>query len=204
MFKRRQQPTEMSPEEHLRVDAAVADLSAVDPKARGDLEPYLRSLEGLWQLLAPSEEISWLQNVMACTGPDGQIDVYTFCHGVLALTDQHLVFTGSRPDGGTRNGSWALTELATVDLVHDRALGEVLLIGSRSSQMGFCTKKRKAASQELLSRVRTAITRAREVPSKPQASGSIADELAKWAKLRDDGAISEDEFAVVKAKLLGH
>lgn len=204
MFKRRQQPDNLSPEEHLRVDAAMADLATVDPKAHADLDPYLSHLEGLWQLLMPSEEISWLQNVMACTGPDGQIDVYSFMHGVLALTNQHLVFTGSRPKGETRNIRWALTELATVDLAHDHTLGDVLLIGTGSTQIGFHTKKRKAASQELLNRLRTAITKAREVSSKTQASGSTADELAKWAKLRDDGAISEDEFAAEKAKLLGH
>jgi hypothetical protein len=67
--------------------------------------------------------------------------------------------------------------------------------------MGFTTEKRAAASQELLARLRTAIATAREAPSKPQA-GSVPDELAKWAKLRDDGLISEEEFAAQRAKLL--
>jgi len=35
------------------------------------------------------------------------------------------------------------------------------------------------------------------------ASASVADELAKLAKLRDSGALTEEEFATQKAKLLG-
>ncbi|WP_227999757.1 SHOCT domain-containing protein [Mycolicibacterium sp. P1-5] len=34
-------------------------------------------------------------------------------------------------------------------------------------------------------------------------SVSVADELAKLAKLRDDGVLTPDEFAAQKAKLLG-
>jgi hypothetical protein len=35
------------------------------------------------------------------------------------------------------------------------------------------------------------------------APASVADELAKLAKLRDAGALTDDEFAAQKAKLLG-
>ncbi len=34
-------------------------------------------------------------------------------------------------------------------------------------------------------------------------AGSLADELAKLVALKDSGALSEQEFAVLKAKLLG-
>jgi hypothetical protein len=34
------------------------------------------------------------------------------------------------------------------------------------------------------------------------SSGSVADELAKLSALRSDGAISDDEFAAAKAKLI--
>jgi hypothetical protein len=204
MFKRRSQPAELSAEEHSRLDRALTDLAAVDPKARSDLDYYLGRLEGLWQLLVPMEQINWVQNVMICTGQDGQLDKFSFTHGVLALTDQHLVFTGSSPEGHTRNGRWDLTEIVTADLGRERGLGDdVLLIGSGSAPTGFATKHRSAASQELLRRLRAGIARARAVPAETQAGGSTADELAKWAKLRDDGSISDEEFAAQKAKLLG-
>lgn len=203
MFKRKPQPINLSAEEQLRLDAALADLAAVDPKARADFDFYLSQLQGLWQLLGPSEKIIWLQHVTFVTGADGQIDMSTFTHGALVLTDQHLVFTGSRPDGGTRTGRWALTELSTVDLAHRGFAGkdDMLQVGTGSAQMGFATKHR-GASQEFLRRVRTAIAQARDGSSKTQV-GSTADELARWAKLRNDGVISEEEFAVQKTKILG-
>ena len=37
----------------------------------------------------------------------------------------------------------------------------------------------------------------------PQATASVADEIAKFASLRDSGAISEDEFAAHKSNLMG-
>ncbi len=37
----------------------------------------------------------------------------------------------------------------------------------------------------------------------PEDSASIADELSKLAQLRDQGVLTDDEFAAQKAKLLG-
>jgi hypothetical protein len=39
-------------------------------------------------------------------------------------------------------------------------------------------------------------------PEPTQAVGSVADELAKLAALRDSGVLTEDEFEAQKAKLL--
>ena len=42
-----------------------------------------------------------------------------------------------------------------------------------------------------------------EVPrANADGTASIADEIAKFAKLRDSGALSEEEFAAAKARLL--
>lgn len=43
----------------------------------------------------------------------------------------------------------------------------------------------------------------RAAPQPSPVGGSVADELAKLASLRDSGVITEDEFAAQKAKLLG-
>jgi hypothetical protein len=43
---------------------------------------------------------------------------------------------------------------------------------------------------------------AEAVPEPTQAVGSVADELAKLAALRDSGVLSEDEFQAQKTKLL--
>ena len=182
----------------------MAALAAVDLKASKHLEAGLEA-EG-WlqmdQLIEPSEPINWLQYVMICTDADGDINKFTFCYGLLAVTDQHLVFAGTSDGGSTRSGRWALNEVSTVDLVRDRALGNVLLLGTRGApQTGF-TIKYPAAGQELLSRLRAGIAEAQKAPVAASPGGSVADELAKLARLRDDGLLTDEEFTAQKMRLL--
>ncbi len=42
-----------------------------------------------------------------------------------------------------------------------------------------------------------------EAGSQGASGGSVADEIAKLARLRDEGILTSDEFAAQKAKLLG-
>ena len=64
------------------------------------------------------------------------------------------------------------------------------------------------ADQAAFERMATAIKEAlhaRHAPNPAAAAmpaASVADEIAKLAALRDSGAISQDEFASLKAKLL--
>lgn len=46
-------------------------------------------------------------------------------------------------------------------------------------------------------------TRTKKPSPTPSANSSIADELSKLAELRKSGALSESEFQVAKARLLG-
>ncbi len=64
------------------------------------------------------------------------------------------------------------------------------------------TKKQQPAFEELQAAVEEAIQGPHPATAVPQAS-STADEIGKLAALRDAGAISEEEFAAHKAKLLG-
>jgi hypothetical protein len=193
----------LSPEQRQSIEPAVAALTAVDPKASKHLEGALEAygLGEMGPLIGPSEEISWLLYAMLCTDSDGDINKFAFCGGLLALTDQNLMFAGTADGGSTRSGRWALKELSTVDLVRDRALGDVLLVGTGgAAQTGF-TMKHPAAAQELVNRLRAGITRARATPV-AAAPSSVADELAKLASLRDGGVLTEQEFAARKARLL--
>lgn len=204
MFRQRRRPVPLSPEQRRSIEPAVAALTTLDPKASKHLEGVLEAYGWgeMGPLIGPSEKISWLLYAMLCTDSDGDINKFAFCGGLLALTDQNLIFAGTADGGSTRSGRWALNELSTVDLVRDRALGDVLLVGIRgAAQTGF-TMKHPAAGQELVSRLRAGIVRARETPVAPAAS-SVADELAKMARLRDDGVLTEQEFAAQKARLLG-
>ena len=56
----------------------------------------------------------------------------------------------------------------------------------------------KGVAETLLSKLRLYISET----SKPGGSSGIAEELARLAKLKEDGFLSEDEFVSAKAKLL--
>ena len=66
-------------------------------------------------------------------------------------------------------------------------------------QRGFMIES-VAAAEELIARTQQV---KRSLESSPNGAISTADELVKWAQLRDQGVITDEEFAARKAKLLG-
>lgn len=75
--------------------------------------------------------------------------------------------------------------------------------GSALKMTGLSSKQSRRLSSEILAAVKnqSGYNPASQSSLAPQSS--VADELAKLAGLRDSGALSEDEFAAQKAKLLG-
>lgn len=58
---------------------------------------------------------------------------------------------------------------------------------------------------ELLKKLKKAVNfDSRIIKIQGLKSYSVADELLKWSKLRDEGLVSEDEYHEARAKLLGH
>ena len=196
----RRPSTSLSPGQRSRLEPALNALGAVDMQERYHTEHWLQNdSQDIWQLIGPSEQIAWLQSVTICTNTEGEIDQPAFCVGVLMLTDRNLVFLGMN-NSDTRSGRWALTELATVDLVRHRALGPVLFITSGAARTGFAISAETA--QPLLNQVRQGIVRARDRSMGSPAQNGVADQLTKLAKLLDAGLLTEREYSVQKAKLL--
>ena len=85
----------------------------------------------------------------------------------------------------------------------------VLRIATISSEYVFSSTSRDgSALSGPLTPVQVAIRKVQQAklasPAAPQPSPvSLADELMKLARLRDDGVLSDEEFASAKAKLLG-
>jgi hypothetical protein len=63
-------------------------------------------------------------------------------------------------------------------------------------------KSDKDAFNAMAGKIRERASAARVVHAAPAAL-SVADELVKFAALRDQGILTEDEFAAKKAQLLG-
>ncbi len=64
-------------------------------------------------------------------------------------------------------------------------------------------KKTDAEAAKALIDERVAQVRSSVPTSAPESTTSVADELAKLSVLRDSGALTEEEFAAAKARLLG-
>ena len=63
-------------------------------------------------------------------------------------------------------------------------------------------RSHKQAFEALRAAVEQAIAQ-RGLPAPAAAPASVGDEIAKLAALRDQGSLSEDEFAAAKARLIG-
>ena len=64
-------------------------------------------------------------------------------------------------------------------------------------------KQTQLMQQQAAARALDALRGRREAAAEPAGTGSVADEVAKLAALRDSGVLTEAEFAAQKARLLG-
>jgi Short C-terminal domain len=200
MFGRSKAPTLDSIQGADRLASALGDLQRTDPKEYSQVLNRVGVMSALLQLAPASEEVLWIQYAMLCTDAYGEQDISTFSHGLLALTTERLVFSGESTMGNS-TGTWGLSQVSGVSLVRNGFTrgNDLLRLSAGPEQRGFAVKSVRA-TQELASRLDQAKRAVVSKPSRPEAS--VADELMKWASLRDQGIISEEEFAHKKAQLL--
>jgi hypothetical protein len=81
-----------------------------------------------------------------------------------------------------------------------------ILIGRQKDErvnvFGFVPRVERQRVRQLHATERTAQATEALAKSQTKRASSVADELAKLAKLRDQGVLTQAEFAVQKAKLL--
>lgn len=132
-------------------------------------------------------------------------------YGALYLTSERLFWrTG---DGGFEVD---LTELSVGGLRKEqKRWSDHLHIGigpssNPSYDFDFGDRKMSGTVKDgesydfFLETLKAAVKEASKSPTKqPESGPSAADEIAKFAKLRNDGVITDDEFAAKKAELLG-
>lgn len=123
--------------------------------------------------------------------------------GVLAVTDRRLVYCGKLMFKSEVE-SFPLDRVNSVSQSSGMMLAGVTVTGG-----GFSfdlQRVNKKDATEAVQRIRAAVADyAGKSADKQQgpAVRSIADEIRELAKLRDDGLLTEDEFAIQKARLLG-
>lgn len=126
--------------------------------------------------------------------------------GLLALTDRRLLFI---VDGAFNKSSedFPLSKVSSVGWNSGMALGTITIFASGNK--AEIKNVHKGNGKEFVDLVRPRLAdkpEAGATPAAPQQQAApvdLADQLMKLAALRDQGILSDEEFAAQKAKLLG-
>ncbi len=119
--------------------------------------------------------------------------------GSLIVTDRRLIFY-SKKIGGHESHEFVYHLILSLDSKKGFQFGSIHLHAA-GDQIEI-----QQVDKGEVERVTTAIRAHMNAPgaqAPAAAPASLADELAKLAGLRDQGVLSDDEFATQKAKLLG-
>jgi hypothetical protein len=121
--------------------------------------------------------------------------------GIVALTDQRLLFVFH----GVMSQAVEDFPLNRLSSVHTKAgIGTGDLTVHASGNDAVITSIMKDDLKYLGDSLRQHIGTGRTSPTpEPAPAGDVADQLAKFAARRDQGVLTEEEFAAQKAKLLG-
>lgn len=174
----------------------------VDSAKQAAISDALGKIDGVGQFLT-RREIKELPSILW----DGELPMhvvngrYNNGNGILVATDRRLVFV----DKG-------MFSLKVEDFPYDRISSIEAKTGMLMGQLAIFASGNKEEIQNVpKDRVHPLAdwirARVREDKTPPQqqapATASVADELAKFAALRDQGVITEAEFDTQKARLLG-
>jgi len=117
--------------------------------------------------------------------------------GLLCATTRALLYIGELREGIRLS----LDSFYEVGIIHH---GSTLKVAYGAQEAHFGAPHRDEISREFFVRqLRDAVERVKNAAKAPAAKPSDADELAKFAALRDQGVLTDSEFEVKKAELLG-
>lgn len=131
---------------------------------------------------------------------------YENAYGIVALTTQRLMFLKEGLMGNTLE-DFPLDKISSVQSKAGMLMGELKIYSSGNSSI--IDQIPKQDQRMIAEALRQRIATSDAAPSTPNASHpvapqiDVAEQLTKFAALRDQGVISEEEFAAQKSKLLG-
>jgi Bacterial PH domain/Short C-terminal domain/Protein of unknown function (DUF2510) len=121
-------------------------------------------------------------------------------NGLLALTSHRLIFLFS----GLMNAAFEdfpISNISSISYKSGMLMASIEVYAS--SNKAIITNVNKLDAKEIADAIRARLGRPAAATS-VQAVASDADELAKWAALRDSGVITAEDFEAKKRQLLGY
>jgi hypothetical protein len=120
-------------------------------------------------------------------------------NGIMVATDRRLIFI-DKGIVGLKTEDFAYDKISSIQMKTGMVFGEIEIdaAGNRSKIQNMD----KTVARELADWIRNRIQTRATSPSAP-ASADPIEQIARLAKLKDAGAITEEEFAAKKKQLLG-
>jgi hypothetical protein len=121
-------------------------------------------------------------------------------NGLLALTSHRLIFLFA----GLVNSSFKdfpISNISSISYKSGMMLGSIEVHASGNN--AIIKNVNKADAKEIADAIRTRLSRPTPAATPSAPAPSAADELAKWAGLRDQGIITDEDFEAKKRQLLG-
>jgi Bacterial PH domain/Protein of unknown function (DUF2510)/Short C-terminal domain len=121
-------------------------------------------------------------------------------NGLLALTGHRLIFLFEGWMGKSAFEDFPITNISSISYKAGMILATIEVYASGNKAV--IKNVNKADAKDIADAIRARLGRP-AAEATAQAAPSEADELAKWAALRDSGVISAEDFQVKKRQLLG-
>ena len=163
-----------------------------------------KALAGVTEILRPNEEITASIRTAHVISNSSRTNPI----GFLAVTNARLVFSGWAGKAHELN-EYELSDVRSIEFERNLLQSQIVLTVSdkgTTHDLAYRVEPRHGpgfvtAAQRALNEVQRAIELEHNTES-GRVGVSTADELAKLADLHDRGALTDDEFAAAKAKVL--
>ena len=122
--------------------------------------------------------------------------------GLLVATDRRVIFLKKAGFGSVSAVDFAYDKISTLESKEGVVFGEIILnLSGQEVKIEFVPVKELRPFADLV-RNKVLAAHGGDLEPHPVALSSVADELAKFANLREQGVISDEEFNAQKSRLL--
>ncbi len=150
----------------------------------------------LTELLHEGEEVK----AAGSSGMSGKLGLID-CRGLIVVTSTRVLFLSKPVLGGVKIWEFPLGQISSVSHKRGLAFGHVTInMAGKSTKFSELPKRSVALIADAISELQAS---ARSAERAEADTANLVTQLERLTKLKDAGSLSEEEFAAMKAKLLG-
>ena len=178
--------------DYIRKIAELKDKGIITKKSR-------EIMKGIENLLENEEIIG----AVAGCGQGKWLDGNAPFKGVLVLTSRRVIFYYKKIMSGYGSEDFPLDKISSINF-STGLMGGSVKINTVASNFELDMILRTEGIEEFVTSIKSYIARYKEESSSvSKESVDVVDQISKFAELRDKGILTEEEFTILKRKLLG-